>query len=215
MRTEISYSDLESAVGLSSEETLFVMRLRANEDAAYDELVRTFHSSIYHVACRMLGDPGEAADVTQDTFVKIFRNIGRFRGQSALKTWIFRIAFSEILNRLRWSRRRHRHATVSLDDDSNNGSGRSVPVQVIDDGPTPEDALENREREQAIEQALSKLSNEHRSIIVLRDVQGFSYNEIVEILDVSMGTVKSRLARARADLKKALMRYLSVQRIGG
>lgn len=214
MRREISYSDLESASGLSPAEVQFIARLRANDDAAYDELVRTYNASIYHVACRMIGDPGEAADVTQDTFVKIFRNIGRFRGQSALKTWVFKIAFSEILNRLRWSRRRYRHLTVSLDDDGDDGTNRSVPVQVPDDGPTPEAALESREREEAIERALRKLSNEHRSIIVLRDIQGFTYNEISETLGISLGTVKSRLARARADLKKSLMRFLSVQRIG-
>ncbi len=94
MRREISYSELDGAVGLSAADTLFVLRLQANEDAAYDELVRTYHASIYHVACRMLGDPGEAADTTQDIFVKVFRNIARFKGEAALKTWIYRIAFS-------------------------------------------------------------------------------------------------------------------------
>jgi RNA polymerase sigma factor (sigma-70 family) len=138
MRREISYSELDAAVGLSAEENLFVLRLRANEDAAYDELVRTYHASIYHVACRMLGDPGEAADVTQDIFVKVFRNIVRFKGEAALKTWIYRIAFSEVLNRLRWFRRRYRHSTVSLDDADGNGNGT---IQVRDEYPTPDAIL--------------------------------------------------------------------------
>ena len=211
MRTEISYSELDAAVGLSAAETRFVLRLQANEDAAYDELVRTYHASIYHVACRMLGDPGEAADITQDIFVKVFRNIARFKGEAALKTWIYRIAFSEILNRLRWFKRRYRHSTVSLDDIDSNGNGA---IQVKDERPTADAILESRERENAIQEAISKLSSPHRSIIVLRDIEGFSYGEIAAILGVSIGTVKSRLARARADLKKCLMRYLSVKRIG-
>ena len=213
LRPEISYSDLEAAGGLSAEEALFVLRLRANSDVAYDELVRTYHAPLYHVACRMLADPGEAADVTQDIFVKVFRNIQRFRGQSSLKTWIFRIAFSQILNRLRWSRRRQRQYTVSLDDAGKNRAQECTPIQVPDQGPTPEVMLERKERKEAIQQALLRLSKEHRSIVVLRDIQGFSYCEISEILGVSMGTVKSRLARARRELKKCLIRYLSVQRI--
>ncbi len=212
LRREISYSELESTVGLSAEENLFVLRLRANDDAAYDELVRSYHGSIFQVASRMLADPGEAADVTQDIFVKVFRNINGFKGESALKTWIFKIAFSEILNRLRWFKRRHRNRTVFLDEAKSNGDD-STAAQVRDESPTPEGAFESKERGEAIQHALSKLSEQHRSIIV-RDIQGCTYSEIAQILSISIGTVKSRLARARADLKKCLMRYLSVRRIG-
>jgi RNA polymerase sigma-70 factor, ECF subfamily len=210
MRPEIAYYDLERAAEISAEEALFVQRLRANDDAAYDELVRVYHASIFHVAYRMLGDSGDASDVVQEIFLKVFRNINGFKGESSLKTWIFRIAFSEILNRLRWWKRRYRHATVSLDEDQNgNGHG----YQLSDAAPGPEQILQSKEQEQAIQQALKKLSSDHRSIIILRDIEGFSYGEIAEVLGVSIGTVKSRLARARADLKKSLMRYLSVQRV--
>src|SRR6266699_4945314 len=208
MSREIAYNGLDRAAGLTAEEAMFVLRLKANEDAAYDELVRTYSSSIFHVAYRMLGDSAEASDVVQEIFLKVFRNIGGFKGEAALKTWIFRIAFSEILNRLRWWKRRRRFATVSLDDSPNgSGSGRSVAAS----SPTPEQALQSKEQETSIQQALGRLSREHRSIIVLRDIEGFSYNEIADVLGVSIGTVKSRLARARGDLKKTLMRYLSVQ----
>src|SRR5688500_12452183 len=110
MRREIALNDdLERAGAIDDgQEAMFILRLQANEDAAYDELVRSYHSSIFHVAYRMLGDSGDAADVVQEIFVKVFRNIGSFRGDSSLKTWIFRIAFSEILNRLRWWKRRYR-----------------------------------------------------------------------------------------------------------
>lgn len=208
MRREIAYNDLASAAEVSARESLFVLRLKANEDAAYDELVRTYNASIYHVAYRMLGDTAEASDVVQEIFIKVFRNIGGFKGEAALKTWIFRIAISEILNRLRWWKSRHRSSTVSLDDPPN-GNGR----YVTDSSPTPEEALESKERELAIQQALGKLSSDHRSIVVLRDIEGFSYTEIADVLGVSIGTVKSRLARARGDLKKSLIRYLSIQRV--
>jgi len=208
MRREIAYNELERSGQLTADEALFVLRLQANEDAAYDELVRIYHGSIFHVAYRMLGDSADASDVVQDIFLKIFKNIGGFKGEAALKTWVFRIALSEILNRLRWWKRRFRFSTVSLDDDNNgNGNGH----HVIDGKPTPEQMLQSKEQETAIQQALSKLSGDHRSIIVLRDIEGFSYNEIAEVLGVSIGTVKSRLARARGDLKKSLMRYLSVK----
>jgi len=208
MRREIAYNDLARAPEVSAQESLFVLRLKANEDAAYDELVRTYNSSIFHVAYRMLGDTAEASDVVQEIFIKVFRNIGSFKGEAALKTWIFRIALSEILNRLRWWKSRHRSSTVSLDDPPN-GHEHHVP----DSGPSPEEMLESKEREMAIQEALGKLSSEHRSIIVLRDIEGFSYTEIAEVLSISMGTVKSRLARGREDLKKYLIRYLSIQRV--
>ena len=150
----------------------------------------------------MLGDTAEASDVVQEIFIKVFRNIGSFKGEAALKTWIFRIALSEILNRLRWWKSRHRSSTVSLDDAPPNGHEYHVP----DSGPSPEEMLECKEREMAIQEALGKLSSEHRSIIVLRDIEGFSYTEIAEVLGISMGTVKSRLARGREDLKKSLIR---------
>jgi RNA polymerase sigma-70 factor (ECF subfamily) len=209
MPREIAYNWLDRAQGLSAEEAVFVARLQANEDAAYDELVRTYSASIFHVAFRMLGDTAEASDAVQDIFLKVFRNIGGFKGEAALKTWIFKIAFSEILNRLRWWKRRYRFATMSLDEPNNNGTGPAHSVASL--SPTPEEVLQSKEKENAIQQALGRLSREHRSIVVLRDIEGFSYIEIAAVLGVSIGTVKSRLARARADLKKSLMRYLSVQ----
>jgi RNA polymerase sigma-70 factor (ECF subfamily) len=210
MRREITYNWLDRPAEVSAQDAVFVSRLQANEDDAYDELVRAYSSMIYHVAYRMLGDPADASDIVQEIFLKVFRNIGGFKGEAALRTWIFRIAFSEILNRLRWWKRRYRHATVSLDE---NPTGNPSSPIVIPAGPTPEEVLQFKERETAIQSALRKLSSEHRSIVVLRDIEGFSYNEIAEVLGISVGTVKSRLARARADLKKSLIRYLSVQHL--
>src|SRR3974377_377153 len=153
MPRDIAYSWLDRTVGqsaLTAEEALFVMRLQANEDAAYDELVRIYSASIFHVAYRMLGDTAEASDIVQDIFLKVFRNIGGFKGEAALKTWIFRIAFSEILNRLRWWKRRHRFATVSLDDRPN--ADCSPERTVAASSPTPEQVLQSKEEEGAIQQ---------------------------------------------------------------
>ena len=210
MPREITYNWLDRPAELTAQEALFVSRLKANEDAAYDELVRTYSASIYHVAYRMTGDAAEASDAVQDIFLKIFRHIGGFKGEAALKTWIFKIAFSEILNRLRWWKRRHRFTTLSLDE-SPNGNMPSHSVAYA--GPTPEEILQAKERENAIHEALWRLSREHRSIIVLRDIEGFSYAEIADVMGISIGTVKSRLARARTDLKKSLMCYLSVRHL--
>jgi|SRR6185295_5388901 len=212
MRRELAYYDLERGVAtlVDEQDAAFVRRLQANEDTAYDELVRTYNASIYHVAFRMLGDTAEASDAVQDIFLKVFRNIGSFRGDSALKTWIFRIGISEILNRLRWWNRRHRSSTVSMDDDhGGNGNG----IHIRDSAPSPQQRLETKEQDAAIQQALGRLSGDHRSIVVLRDIEGFSYIEIADVLGISVGTVKSRLARARADMKKSLIRYLSIQRV--
>ncbi|PYS34646.1 MAG: RNA polymerase subunit sigma-24 [Acidobacteria bacterium] len=212
MPREIAYNWVDRAQGLSAEEAVFVARLQANDDAAYDELVRTYSASIFHVAYRMLGDTADASDTVQEIFLKVFRNIGGFKGEAALKTWVFKIAFSEILNRLRWWKRRYRFATMSLDEQSN-GNGTGPGYGIASSSPTPEELLQSKEQEAAIQQALGRLSKDHRSIIVLRDIEGFSYSEIADVLGVSIGTVKSRLARARADLKKSLMRYLSVQHL--
>ena len=209
MRREIALNDLERGGTLDAQEAVFVSRLQANEDAAYDELVRVYHASIFHVAYRMLGDSSDAADAVQEIFLKVFRNVQRFRGDSSLKTWIYHIAFSEILNRLRWWKRRFRSSTVSLDEDR---GGRGPVFHLVAPNPSPLQALESKERERAIQQALTKLSGEHRSIVILRDIEGFSYSEIADILGISSGTVKSRLARARADMKRSLARYLSIQR---
>src|SRR5438132_12756436 len=171
MPREIAYNWLDRPAELSAQEALFVARLQANEDAAYDELVRTYNASIYHVAFRMLGDAADASDVVQDIFLKIFRNIRGFKGEAALKTWIFKIAFSEILNRLRWWKRRHRFATLSLDEQA---KGNPASDFVADAGPTPEEILQSKEGETAIQQALRRISREHRSIIVLQAIEGFT-----------------------------------------
>src|SRR5436190_2433199 len=166
MRREIAYNELERGVAtvLDGKDVAFVSRLQAGEDDAYDELVRTYNTSIYQVAYRMLGDSADASDAVQDIFLKVFRNVGTFRGDASLKTWIFRIGISEILNRLRWWKRRHRMSTVSMDDD-HNGNGNGICIR--DSAPSPQQKLETKEQDAAIQLALGRLSSDHRSIVVL------------------------------------------------
>src|SRR5437667_9236341 len=151
MSRETTYNWLDRPAELTAQEALFVSRLNANEDAAYDELVRTYSASIYHVAYRMTGDAAEASDAVQDIFLKIFRHIGGFKGEAALKTWIFKIAFSEILNRLRWWKRRHRFTTLSLDESPNG----NVPGHgVADAGPTHEEVFQAMEGDNVNQQGM-------------------------------------------------------------
>ena len=157
-----------------------------------EEVFRSYRPLVYRVANRMLGDSGECADVTQDVFLKVFRNIRGFRGDSSLKTWICRIAFSEVLNKRRSWKRRSRSHTVTLDHD------------FMDHGPSPYQILESKERKAAIQWALDNLSGERRSILVLRGIEDLSYGAIAKRLGISMGTVKSRLARARSDMRRLL-----------
>jgi len=175
-------------------ESVFVQRLQANDERSYDQLFVTYRGLIAGVANRFLGESAECGDVTQEVFLKVFCNIRGFRGDSRLKTWIFRIALSEVLNRQRSWKRRYRFQTVSLDESRHLGDWRLSPHQE----------LESKERREDVYRALARLSHERRSILMLRDVEGLGYDDIAASLGISKGTVKSRLSRARAEMKRML-----------
>lgn len=198
-------SNLEIGFEFVENEVAFVDRLQVGSAEAFETLVQLYQASIYNVAYRILGDPSEASDAVQETFMKIFRGIKTFRGESGLKTWIYKIAISESLNRQRFWRRWRRHAPFSLDERVNRES--SLP-EIVDPGPTPESALAQAEIEGVVQRALERLAVEHRIVIVLRDIEGLSYDEISEMLNLSLGTVKSRLWRARSELKEKLKSLL-------
>jgi RNA polymerase sigma-70 factor (ECF subfamily) len=175
-------------------EAVFVQRLKANDERTYDQLFLAYRGLIAGVANRFLRDSTEIVDVTQEVFLKVFCNIRGFRGDSRLKTWIFRIAFSEVMNRQRSWKRRYRSQSVSLDD------------SLRDDSPSPHQELESKERNAAVCRAMARLSHERRSILLLRDIEGLAYDDIATSLGISTGTVKSRLSRARAEMKRLLIR---------
>jgi RNA polymerase sigma-70 factor (ECF subfamily) len=174
--------------------------LQAGCEKAYEALVARFQQPVYCLVYRLLEDPNEASDVVQDVFLKVFRGVGRFRGQCSLRTWIYRIAVNEALNHRRWFGR-HRRREVGLEEDS---AGQGFGRALSDAGRSPYDYVFDRERQALIEDALARINPNFRAAVVLRDISELSYEEIAEVLDVSIGTVKSRILRGREALRRRL-----------
>ena len=175
--------------------------LRDGCEPAYEELLTRFQQPVYALALRLLDDQGEACDVVQEVFLKVFRNVGNFRGQSTLKTWIYRITVNEAHNARRWFFR-HRRAEVELDN--NPDDGRNWKEAIPDRSRSPFDVAFDRERQGMIEAALERINPIFREAVVLRDISDLAYEEIAEILGISLGTVKSRILRGREALREEL-----------
>ncbi|MBZ5729406.1 MAG: sigma-70 family RNA polymerase sigma factor [Acidobacteriia bacterium] len=178
-----------------------VEALREGSERAYEELLDRFQQPAYALAMRLLNDQSEASDVVQEVFLKVFRNIGHFRGQSSLKTWIYRITVNEAHNARRWFFR-HRRNEVDLDTDPEDT--RDWKENIADGGRSPFDVAFNGEQHVMIERALERINPIFREAVVLRDITDSSYEEIAEILGVSLGTVKSRILRGRDALREEL-----------
>ena len=178
-----------------------LLELQANSEKAYETLVARFQQPVYSLVYRLLDDQNEASDVVQDVFLKVFRGVSRFRGQCSLKTWIYRIAVNEAFNHRRWFGR-HRRREVGLEDED--GGAQGIGRTLSDAGRSPYDYVFDRERQALIEDALSRINPNFRAAVVLRDISELSYEEISEVLDVSMGTVKSRILRGREALRARL-----------
>jgi RNA polymerase sigma-70 factor (ECF subfamily) len=174
----------------------FLDRLRAGDAPAFEELVMTYQHRVFGVALRMLGNRAEAEDVAQEAFVRAHRALGAFRGDAKLSTWLYAITSRLCLNRLASGERR---LTRQNED---------ALLRLSDAGPRPDAALERRELETALGRAIAELPEDRRIVVVLRDLEGLSYEEIAEVLELPLGTVRSRLHRARADLKEKLERFL-------
>jgi RNA polymerase sigma-70 factor (ECF subfamily) len=180
-------------------EAALIQRCAAGDEAAFGELVAEHQRMVVQLALNLLGDRDEALDLSQEVFLRVFRTIGRFRGQSSLKTWIYRIAVNQARNRHRFWRRRHRADQVSLDAHvATHGEFLSGT------GSRPDRALAQKELASRLESALAALPFDQRTAIVLREVDGLSYEEIAYSLGVAVGTVKSRLTRARQTLRLEL-----------
>jgi RNA polymerase sigma-70 factor (ECF subfamily) len=188
------------------EDDQLVIGLQAGREEAYERLIHKFQQPVYNLAFRLLGDTGDACDVTQEVFLKIFRNIGHFRAQSSLRTWVYRIAVNESHNRRRWLFR-HRHNEVGLEEEVEDSEPRERPIR--DGARSPFDRAFDREKHALIEDALSRINPSFREVVVLRDLEDLSYEEIAEILQISIGTVKSRILRGREALRVQLSAQLS------
>jgi RNA polymerase sigma-70 factor (ECF subfamily) len=185
-----------------SDDLRLVESLRSGAEPAYEELLVRFQQPVYALALRLLDDPSEASDVVQEVFLKVFRNIGAFRGQSSLKTWMYRITVNEAHNARRWFFR-HRRREVELDSEPE--ETRRWKEIIPDNCLSPFDVAFEREQHVRLEAALEKISPTFREAVVLRDITDMSYEEIAEILGVSLGTVKSRILRGREALRLELV----------
>jgi RNA polymerase sigma-70 factor, ECF subfamily len=203
--TGTSYLNLNSNLTAEQEAVLedhrLISALQAGDDLAYEQLIDRFQTPVYNLAYRLLNDPADASDVVQEVFLKIFRNVGSFRGDSSLRTWVYRIAVNESHNRRRWLFR-HRRGETGLEDTFDESESREKPL--MDSGETPFDFTMNREAQVLLEDALASINPVFRTALVLREIEDMSYEEIAEILEVSIGTVKSRIVRGREALRRNL-----------
>lgn len=203
-------SNYELGLECANNELALVGQLQVGSEEAYEVLISLYQEPVYGLAYRILGDPAEAADAAQETFIKIFKGIKSFRGECALKTWIYKVTISESLNRLRWWKRWKKQTPVSIDEPFQDDRYESHRTREIEDlTQSPELALRRKEIENAVHFALKKIPVEYGLVVILRDIEGFSYDEIAETLRVSLGTVKSRLWRGRLELKRIIQPYLN------
>jgi RNA polymerase sigma-70 factor (ECF subfamily) len=190
-----------TAESAESDDLRLVESLRGGSEWAYEELLTRFQQPVYTLALRLLNNQSEACDVVQEVFLKVFRNVGNFRGQSTLKTWIYRITVNEAHNARRWFFR-HRRREVELD--ANPKETRDWKEIISDNSRSPFDVAFDRERHVMIEAALERINPIFRESVVLRDITDLSYEEIAGVLGVSLGTVKSRILRGREALREEL-----------
>ena len=212
--------DLASAIGARAQEATIVAELKAGSEEAYAWLIGEFQRPVYGLVYRMVSDPADAADTTQDVFLKVFRGMRSFHGESSLKTWIYRIALHEAANRKRWWFRHKAHETsiepVESDGLANgDGSMQNTAMQnaLTDHNDSPFDNVAHREVQKRVDAELRQVAEPYRTALILRDLEEMSYEEIAEVLQISLGTVKSRITRGRQALKQRLAPY--VREVGG
>jgi RNA polymerase sigma-70 factor, ECF subfamily len=202
--------DFAGAIGIRTQEAAIVAELKAGSEVAYTWLIGEFHQPVYSLVYRIVADSSDAADTTQEVFLKVFRGMKQFHGESSLKTWIYRIAIHEASNRRRWwFRHKARETSIEpADGGSGPDTGLAIKDTLMDEGESPFDNLIHEEIRVRVEQELRKISEPYRTAVILRDLEDMSYEEIAEITEVSLGTVKSRLTRGRGALRERLKTYV-------
>jgi len=193
-------SDWASTLSWGRDESQLVTELQAGSETAFDWLVNHYHAPVYNLILGMLGDTADSADAAQEVFLKAFKGIRSFRQGSSLKTWLYRIAIREALNHRRWFKR-HNQKNVSIDAEPAEGC---LAIEIEDLSATPFEQLAAHEIQVAVQGALQQVPDVFRSAVILRDIEGLSYEEVAEVLECSVGTVKSRILRGRRSLKEIL-----------
>lgn len=203
-------SDLASAIGVRTEEAAIVAELKAGSEEAFAWLISQYSQPIYSLVYRVLDDPSDTADTTQEVFIKVFRGIHGFNASSSLKTWIYRIALHEASNQRRWwFRHRGRETSIEPATENNDDHSRyALRDTLTDAGKSPLTCVHDEELRQRIETELRAVAEPYRTTVILRDIEELSYEEIAAVMGVSLGTVKSRLMRGREALRKRLGRHL-------
>jgi RNA polymerase sigma-70 factor (ECF subfamily) len=200
--------DVASAIASRAEESAVIAELKAGSEEAYFRLIGQFQQPIYGLVYRIVNDPSDAADTTQEVFLKVFRGMKHFHGESSLKTWIYRIALHEAANRRRWWFR-HKAQETPIDPIAA-GEHEYAEGRLVDPGESPFEKLAHDEVRAAVEQALQRVPEPYRTALVLRDLEDMSYEEIAEVLAISLGTVKSRITRGRDALRTELAGFVTV-----
>jgi RNA polymerase sigma-70 factor, ECF subfamily len=209
VKAGIALGNIASVLSGPSEEVGIVAELKAGSEEAFAWLIAKYHQPIYSLLARTIPDPADAADLTQDVFIKIYRGIGSFNGDASLRTWIYRIALREASNQRRWWGR-HKRQEITLETefgDTNDGQRLCLKDTLVDGQESPFDRAAHEEVRARVEQELRQIPEPFHAVVVLRDIEGFSYEEVAEILGVNLGTVKSRLMRGRAHLKARLAEF--------
>lgn len=196
--------NVASAMVVRVEEASIVAELKAGSEEAYNWLIAHYHQPIFSLVYRIVNDPADAADTTQEVFLKVFRGMKRFNGESSLKTWLYRIAIHEASNQRRWWFRHKSKESSMMAQEDENGNSYGLCDTLVDQGESPFELLAHEEVRARVEEELRQVAEPYRTVVLLRDIEGLSYEEIAEVLQVSLGTVKSRLIRGREALKKRL-----------
>ncbi len=194
-RSDVSFESVDALVD----------RLKAQDEAAFAEVFELYKDMVYTLCCKLLAERADAMDVTQEVFLTLYRRISAFRGDCSLKTWLYRVTLNQAANRNRWWRRRFRNRTVSLNLIAER-EGDTL-VDPVCAKPLADRAALSEELQRAIHEGLGKLPFEQRAAVVLRDVQGLSYEEVAGVTGVQIGTVKSRIARGRERLRGLLQDF--------
>jgi RNA polymerase sigma-70 factor, ECF subfamily len=202
--------DLASAIGIRTEQAAIVAELKAGSEEAYTWLIGEFHQSVYSLVYRIVADASDASDTTQEVFLKVFRGMNHFHGESSLKTWIYRIAIHEASNRRRWwFRHKARETSIEPMETGNpEGEGMAIKDTLVDGAESPFENMAHQEVRARVEEELRKVPEPYRTTVVLRDLEEMSYEQIAEIMEISLGTVKSRLTRGREALRQRLTAYV-------
>jgi RNA polymerase sigma-70 factor (ECF subfamily) len=206
MQADLTMGNLATALTFESEETALIAELQSGSEEAFEWLIARYRQPIYSLLARAVQDRDAAADLTQEVFVKVFRGMGSFHGESTLRTWIFRIALREASNHRRWWMR-HGQREIPIEQETGESeSGKPVLMKelLVDTAESPFDQALHEENRGRVEAALSQVPEPFRTTLVLRDIEGYVYEDVAEMQGVNLGTVKSRLVRGRAALKAIL-----------